>query len=226
MKVVTWNLGYWQHVSLHDEAWTYLRNEIAPDIALLQEVHPPQMREGEHIQFVTAYRNWGTAIYTKNSSMEKLEVECFQGRVASALLEVSGGKKLAVVSLHAPIIGGRVFPYLAELFDEIEHVLNGMTFIVGGDLNSARLAEKVWPGYGHGPFFERLAGSIFFDCCRKFHETEQQTYFREGSTHPFQDDHLFVSHDLADLLRFCEPLDNKLTRSYSDHIPLVAEITY
>ena len=41
MKILTWNLGYWQHSSLHDEAWDYLCNDIKPDMAVLQEVKPP-----------------------------------------------------------------------------------------------------------------------------------------------------------------------------------------
>ena len=142
----------------------------------------------------------------------------------AAALTMVADKRMAVVSLHGPIIGGRVFPYLSEMFDEVERLVRNMSFIVGGDLNSARLAEKVWPGHGHGPFFEWLAGSVFFDCCRKFHNTEQQTYFRRNSRHLFQDDHLFVSHDLAGNVRSCDVLNNETTRSLSDHIPLVMEV--
>ena len=224
MRVITWNLGYWQHRSRHDEAWVYLRNKIRPDLALLQEVSPPKLQEDECMLFKTVNRGWGTAIYIRNMPLKELRIERYPGRVAAAELKVSSSRRVAVVSVHAPIIKGRVFPYLAEIFDEIESVVGKRTFIVGGDLNSARLAEKVWPGYGHGPFFERLAKSVFFDCHRKFHNIEQQTFFRNGGKHPFQDDHLFVSHDLADRVRSCDVLNNEVTRSVSDHIPVVAEI--
>ena len=224
MRVITWNLGYWQHRFCHDEAWAYLRDEIRPDLALLQEVSPPELQEDEYILFKTVNRDWGTALYTRNMSLEELRIEGYPGRVAAAQLEVSARRRVAAVSVHVPIIKGRVFPYLAEIFDEIESVVGKQTFIVGGDLNSARLAENVWPGYGHGPFFERLAESVFFDCHRKFHDVEQQTFFRSGSKHPFQDDHLFVSHNLADRVGSCDVLNNEVTRSVSDHIPVVAEI--
>ncbi len=59
-------------------------------------------------------------------------------------------------SLHAPILGNRVFPHLAHLFGDIEQAFAGRTAIVGGDLNTARLAEQAWPNYGHGPFFDRI----------------------------------------------------------------------
>lgn len=95
-------------------------------------------------------------------------------------------------------------------------------FIVGGDLNTARLCEKVWPG--HGPFFERLSDSIFFDCFQKFHEKEEQTFFRKGSKNPFQDDHIFVSKNLAEKVKTCYVLNNENTRNLSDHIPIICEI--
>ncbi len=41
MKILIWNLGYWQHSKYHDEAWNYLCNDLRPDLALLQEVRPP-----------------------------------------------------------------------------------------------------------------------------------------------------------------------------------------
>jgi hypothetical protein len=44
MKIITWNLGYWIFKQHHDEAWRYLKKEICPDIALLQEVKPPLLR--------------------------------------------------------------------------------------------------------------------------------------------------------------------------------------
>lgn len=224
MRVVTWNLGYWQHRSSHAGAWAYLRDSIKPDLALLQEVNPPELLESENVVFKFVSGDWGTALYSRNVPLKELRFEGYSGRVVAAQLEIAAGRRVAAVSIHAPIIEGRVFPYLAEIFDKVECVVGEGTFIVGGDLNSARLAEEVWPGYGHGPFFERLSRSVFFDCHRKFHDTEQQTFFRSGSKHPFQDDHLFVSHDLADLVKSCDVLNNEITRGVSDHIPVVAEI--
>ena len=45
MKIITWNLGYWIFRQHHDEAWRYLREDICPDIALLQEVKPPELAD-------------------------------------------------------------------------------------------------------------------------------------------------------------------------------------
>jgi endonuclease/exonuclease/phosphatase family metal-dependent hydrolase len=58
----------------------------------------------------------------------------------------------------------------------------------------------------------------------KFHDEEQQTYFRHDVTRPWQDDHLFVSHNLAENVISCEVLNNEITQQVSDHRPLMAEI--
>lgn len=225
LKVVTWNCGFWQHRSTHDAAWTYLRNQIEPDLALLQEVNSHKLGGNECLHFRGVHQDWGTAVYTRNMPIEPLTLaEKYSGRVSAASMEISPGHRCMVASIHAPIIRGHVFPYLNEIFSEIESKVEGKTFIVGGDLNAARLAEKVWPGYGHGPFFDKLAHSVFFDCHQHLHGREEQTFFRKGSIHPFQDDHLFVSHDLEQCVRSCYVLDNEVVRGLSDHAPLVAEI--
>jgi hypothetical protein len=46
----------------------------------------------------------------------------------------------------------------------------------------------------------------------------------EGGKYPFQDDHLFVSHDLAHCVKSCHVLDNESTRGLSDHLPVVVDI--
>ena len=224
MKIITWNLGYWQFKHHHMDAWTYLRDELEPDIALLQEVCPPPLEDGEALLFEEIRNGWGTALYGKGVSLNKVSLEGYPGRVAAALVQMQGEQVFYAASVHAPIIERRVFPHLDNIFDGIEAAFSKGTFVIGGDLNSARLAEKVWPGYGHGPFFERIDHGRFFDCCRKFHPKEIQTFFRPGQIHPFQDDHLFASADLADRVVACDTIHNEMTRKVSDHIPLVAEI--
>jgi len=155
---------------------------------------------------------------------EELTFKTYPERVAAAQVEISSGEKVVVVSVHAPIIRNRVFPYLDQIFDEIESLVGNRAFVVGGDLNTARLAEEVWPDHGHGPFWKRLSNSIFFDCHQKFHDVEQQTIFRPGGKHPFQDDHLFTAQNIADSVESCDVLNNRTTRSLSDHIPVIAEI--
>jgi endonuclease/exonuclease/phosphatase family metal-dependent hydrolase len=224
MRIVTWNLGYWQHSSLHEEAWNYLCNDIKPDIALLQEVKPPSWVPRAALLFEEYKRGWGTALFAPSLVLHKEDFTLHPGRVAAASFALDGDVFLFVASIHAPIINGRVFPHLAEIFEELESHLAHKSIIVGGDLNSARSAEKTWPGNGHGPFFERIdTGDTWIDCCRRFNAEELQTFFRD-SCKPYQDDHVFVSRDLGSRIRVCDVINNDLTRRVSDHIPLVAEL--
>jgi len=113
----------------------------------------------------------------------------------------------------------------SQVSSELEAHLAPSSVIVGGDLNSARLCETVWPGYGHGPFFERIdRGDRWIDCFRKYHPNEVQTFFRAKGLSPFQDDHIFATPDLETCVRAAYVIDNELTRTVSDHIPLVVEI--
>ncbi len=223
VKLATWNLGFWQFRKTHAEAWAYLREEICPDIALLQEVKIPDPRADENIVFCPVHRDWGTAIYARGLSLHELAIPRYPGRVAAATARIHA-RELALASVHAPIINGRVFPHLSLIFDELESALKAHSTIVGGDLNSARLCEQVWPGYGHGPFFERIQQGPFVDCHWKFHGKEIQTYFRKNSPHAWQDDHIFASPEIAERFTSCAVLDNDTTRRLSDHIPIVAEI--
>jgi exonuclease III len=70
MRVVTWNMGYWQHPQQHDEAWRWLLDRLDPDIALLQECVPPDWaRERCTVFHDRAYpwnkQLWGTALVTR-----------------------------------------------------------------------------------------------------------------------------------------------------------------
>lgn len=226
MKILTWNLGYWQHSAFHDEAWNYLCNDLKPDIAFLQEVRPPSWIPHHALLFEECTRRWGTAIFTPSLTWQKEDFALYPGRVAAASIALDKNLCLFVASIHAPIIKDRVFPYLAEIFTKLESQFARKSAVVGGDLNSARLAEKVWPGNGHGPFFAQIdKGDRWVDCYRKFHSTEVQTFFRANSVNPFQDDHIFASCDLENSIRTPSyVINNELTRRFSDHIPLVVDI--
>lgn len=224
MKIITWNLGYWQFRNFHDEAWDYLRTEIAPDIALLQEVRPPVMKEGEHIVFCERHNGWGTAIYSKKLVLVQVQLcASYPNRVAGAVASLGNGRMLHLASIHAKS-SPRVFPELSNIVDEIKTAFVSKSAVVGGDLNSARLAEEVWPGYGHGDFFKHMDESEFVDCCQKINGREIQTFFRNKAVHPFQDDHIFISKNLAEEIQKCDVIDTQVTRRVSDHIPMYIEL--
>jgi endonuclease/exonuclease/phosphatase family metal-dependent hydrolase len=181
---------------------------------------------GEALVFQEVDRGWGTAIYSRNLPLDQIPL-CgeYPGRVAGASVSLQSGERLHLASIHAQT-KPTVFPRLANIMEEILEAFEDRSAIVGGDLNSARLAESVWPGYGHGPFWERMdsESSSLVDCCQRINGKELQTIFREGAKDPFQDDHLFVSRDLASALEGCDVIHNEVTRRVSDHIPLFIEL--
>jgi exonuclease III len=131
---------------------------------------------------------------------------------------------ILLASIHAPTQPS-VFPRLQDIFQGLETMEYANRPVVGGDLNSCRHAELVWPKCGHEAFWHRIdKGDIWIDCCRMFHPDELQTFFRQGTINKFQDDHIFASRDFSERVRSCDPLCNPDTRSMSDHIPLIAEL--
>ena len=216
MKVVTWNLGhaFGSSKTKHLQAWNYIRKEICADIALLQEVHPPELVSEENFVFQPVYRNWGTAVYPGGVARARV----------TAAVAMTGSRELALASVHAPVINNKVHPYLDRVFDQLEALFKNHSCIVAGDLNSSRACEERWPDSGHGSFFKRIEAGPFVDCHWKFHQKEIQTFFRKDTRWCLQDDHIFASPDVAKRFTSCDVLDNKTTRQLSDHLPIVAEV--
>lgn len=226
MRIVTWNLGLWQYSAHHDAAWRYLRETLRPDLALLQEVREVPLAEGETRVFRQAWRSWGTAVVARNLYLEPVEIavdlEGRTGYVVGARCAGDGVAPFVAVSVHAPILHGVVAPYLERILTAVEAAVEGNRFVVGGDLNSGRLAEQLWPGYGHGAFWSRVDRGPFVDCHQRIHQRERRTILRGAAD--LQDDHLFVSKDLGATLRSCDVIDDPVLRTLSDHLPLMADI--
>ena len=126
-------------------------------------------------------------------------------------------------SASTPAPRGSAVAHLEAIFAAIAPILAGREFIVGGDFNSCRLAERRWRGYRHLEFFEGLEARGFHNCFYSLHEREQRTYFGGGSW-PLQDDHLFVSPGLAASVAACDVLDYDPVSSISDHAVLWLEL--
>jgi hypothetical protein len=70
---------------------------------------------------------------------------------------------MIVASIHARIVEGRTIPTLRKTVQALSPRLEDRRFVVGGDLNTARGAEDIWPGRGHLEFFESLTGIGLYD---------------------------------------------------------------
>lgn len=129
------------------------------------------------------------------------------------------------VNLAALRCGGvkDVWP-LYIIFDDLCRLLPGKTFLVGGDLNAARLMDQS-PSMAGGncEFFDKIEASGFHSALAKFHDGEVQTYFKKNSR-PYQLDHLYCDEESLKRLSRCRVLDHPVTAlNLSDHAPIVAE---
>jgi len=77
MKLISWNMNYWQQKDNHDLAWDYLVNTINPDIALLQETVVPELYK-EQTVFLESHTcrvqdpiKWGTCVYINKDLLQK-----------------------------------------------------------------------------------------------------------------------------------------------------------
>jgi exonuclease III len=167
--------------------------------------------------------SFGSAIYLKSGELSPVRFGSYPGRVIAAEITQLG---LLLISIHAPIDEyGYIMPHLLPIFDGVKEVTRGKKFIVGGDLNSARLWDEVGGTSYHTEFFQGLEDSGFYDCVWNTCGQEIQTFYGKKASYPFQLDHLFIDELLKNRLESCEVLEYKEPlSSYSDHVPVVIEI--
>jgi endonuclease/exonuclease/phosphatase family metal-dependent hydrolase len=214
MIVVTWNMAH------RPAAWSHLLDSLAPDLALVQET--AWRADDLSSQFVYApaqgsdgrpYR-WGSAVYVRGGTARELPLPPeHRGWLIAAEVEL-GKDELVAVSVHASMIHN-VRPNIDRAFEALEPLLAGRSYVVGGDLNMSR--NWPYPRDGHTEFLDALPGRGFFDCMRKFHAEEKRTIWKANSTAVYQDDHIFVSDDLAERVTACDVADRA---GLSDHSPL------
>jgi len=219
MIVVAWNMRN------NRAAWGHLLNGLAPDLALLQETTPrlDASRAG-HLLHARAYPHqlWGSAIYVKQRVARELPLPPeHRGWLMAAEVALPGFPTLVAASVHARIVDRYVRPNLDRAFDALEPLLARRSFVLGGDLNLSRNYDTVYGTTHHTEFLEGLSTRGYFDCMRKFHTEEQQTFWRKGMTNAYQDDHIFVSSDLAARVVSCNVADRA---GLSDHSPLMLSL--
>jgi hypothetical protein len=99
----------------------------------------------------------------------------------------------------------------------------GKPLMVGGDFNCSRLLDDLYGESGNHEFFDRIHSESFVSLHRKFHDTDQQTFFQKrGKGH--QLDYLYSNRSVGDGVSSYKVWDYDEVRGLSDHAPLVAEL--
>ncbi len=101
--------------------------------------------------------------------------------------------------------------------------LLGRGVVLGGDLNSSRAFDKPNQDRGNNEFFDRIAEEGFVSLHRKFHDADEQTFFKKGCG-PCQIDYLFADQPIAKLVTRCYVHSFDEVSQFSDHAPLVVDL--
>ena len=238
LRIVTWNV----HKASKKEdrehrVWSYLRDVIKPDIALLQEANVP----GESKSTVTPLKDesvvwkgsplkdgtdakWGTVIVGFGLSVKETYATGFSEKPGKCVAASVDGTKLIAANIHAPTTPA-VFPRLSNCINDLQVRYPGV-LIVGGDFNTARIAELYWPRNGHGAFWRTIDNGRMFDCHYQLHQKEINTLIRERKDPLIQDDHILVSTELGDSVVSAAIPDEVTFRNLklSDHLPLIVDL--
>jgi hypothetical protein len=154
LRLATWNMNHWQTPpERRAEAWSWLENGTALDVALLQETVPPASSRRERVVYheIAGRRPWGSAVVALGEGIEVEEIwsvgggsryrhrvaASYPGSVAVARVHVPGIAPITAVSVYNLLDGSptanllRVIADLVPLLDSVD----GDRVILGGDLN-------------------------------------------------------------------------------------------
>jgi hypothetical protein len=101
--------------------------------------------------------SWGSAILSRVGKPDPTWQERSGGAVVLAQLAIPSIGLVSIASVHARVMDDAVIRAQRGTFETMRSHLRSR-FIVGGDLNTARLAATAWPVYGHGEFWSDLDG--------------------------------------------------------------------
>jgi exonuclease III len=233
MRIVSWNMNAQGLTKRHIRAWTFLLDELQPDVALLQEVVPPaDVVPGFEYAFTRAWDDqaWGSAVLCRTENLDLRWEHRVRGAVLLVDTQLPGIGPASIASVHARVVDRRVIPSLRQTLDDLQPRLLPR-YIVGGDLNTARAAADAWPANGHREFWEEI------DTRWELHEHlpegghERQSYWREWRRgqaptigNSLQDDHVFLDATTFAQPARCLVWDTKQVRDLSDHGPIVVDI--
>jgi exonuclease III len=211
----------------HIDAWHFLLMELHPDIALTQETLFYTVdnfaQYGSFHWSEDHTSDSGAAVFVrKGIKSEKVVLQSSGSFMAGANIATSEGS-LVAVSIH--VGPGDYKQNVLEVFNVLEDKLKSQQFFAGGDLNAARHLDDVYGGKWYHRFFDSLGKKEFYDCHWAVHGKETQSFWGPQAGEAYQDDHIFVDIAHASAVIDCKVIDTPIVREFSDHGPLLLEIT-
>jgi exonuclease III len=215
MRIVTWNMGRTRNTL--QAAWHYLLFGLQPDIACVQEA----LGLSDQIVIGRGSMTWsqaypgGTGVFVRDGlDFRPIPASLDGSYIVAVTLSIPA---VSVFSVHVGPESWRNQEALERWLVQQVHVEPS---VVGGDINTSRAYSK-----RHAEFFNRIAAAGVHDCHWSKCGRETPSFWGKQSTAViYQDDHFFASPSLAGAVSDCWVDDNPLTRSLSDHGPVVLDI--
>jgi exonuclease III len=255
MRILTWNMAGagFHKLATHAQAWDWLLNNAEFDVALLQEATPPAGLENSfrsalfQKRFPNSKIKWGNCILSREIAYQEF-TPTVDPRWESAvngpsLIAEPIGNEPWLINIHSNanhIPDFKIDEFKAEgaltchskrtweievISHELKALLSDKSFVLGGDLNSSLLLDKIYKRNTNKRLWANLETQGYFDLRLPHSETEQQTFFRKN-TQPYQLDHLFSDPATRARSTGWEVLPHVVEElQLSDHAPIVVEIS-
>ncbi len=237
MRIVSWNMNYWQRKPAQRlAAWRFLES-LEPDVALLQETVPESGYDSSRVVYhppgIDRNARWGSALISYGGMVEPLvEVksrynktpanlhETFPGSLAIA--QVNG---ITLISFYGVFSNNYTLTTVHKQLSDLTPLFDsrlGKRVILGGDLNiTTQMARP--HGRRHQNLLDRIASLGLIDClalqrparpplvgcpCEDSPCLHVQTHRHNRSSLPWQADYIFVSESLSKVVTSCSALDS------------------
>ena len=248
MKIISWNMGFWEFAEWHTAAWDYLIHYVQPDIALLQETAVPERYVPNTVfrprRCPSREEKWGTAIYVNPESFSLSNVQlvdetdkfltaspensedCFNGKTVITSVLLKDVCLFNAVSIHTNTNTAKygsnddiTVRHLDYLFKTNKlHTKLGSYFIIGGDFN----ADQTMYENAYSKYFSYLEGEGLHECLKPV----TQTFFgwNMSKENHFQDDHVFIPKIMAKQIKKCFAWNYGKIKHLSDHTIVELEL--
>ncbi len=237
MKIITWNMDYWKRNSEQRElAWNYLFDTIDPDVALIQEIVPPETIYDNHFALyheIDSKRKWGTAIISKYPIRREIYINnSYPGAsgLIIAELQIPNNFLLTAINIYGQIdSNGYATTTMHHILSDLTIILDKQgkrNVILGGDFNVSEQFDSQYKGKfaSHKLVFDRLEDFGLINCTKKFYNSYVQTHVHNRSKFEWQNDYIFVSKNIIDRVTGCEVVSGNNLLNLSDHYPVIVEI--
>jgi len=235
----------------HAAAWDWLRHQAEFDVAMLQEAIPPSNLADSFVSVLFQSRfpaqnlAWGNCTLVRDLEFRPHQLEhatWAESSMDTALIADGGNDLPILINVHSnakPIerfpraeftAAGGLTCHQAKIWEievlahQLQPLLAGRRFILGGDINAGLLLDKVYGYKNNENLWRNLADQGYFDLRMRHSAAEQQTFFRER-TNPYQLDHFFGDKlTNQSVKRWSVLTEVARDLKLSDHAPVLIEI--